>query len=380
LLITIETALLFPIKSLKNDGGNKMLHKRQQLRIVLFVFTLILVISFGFQGQAADFYKGKKLKLFVAYEAGSSQDREARMVAEFLPKHIPGNPSVIIVNMPGAGGLQAVKYVFSAVKPDGLSCGFFGASVPTEKLMAKDRASQAALDIDINQFNWIGSMGGKAYIFIVRGDTPYKSIYDLLKATTPLKAGATRPGSTTFIGPATLKATLKAPLDIVTGYRGGSDRDLAFFRGEVQFIYTSWTSMTKRYMDWLADNTARPILLAGKRLSAKEVKKQLGTTKIPHILDIVKKPDDVSLVGLAMTPGEWGRLVAAPPGTPPERVQLLIKAIRSMSQDPAFLLKNKKVGLALSPIPGNVVKKMIRDYLNTKPSIVKRYIEMVESS
>lgn len=357
-----------------------MLQKRPKLKIILFVFTVITVIGFGYQGQAADFYKGKRLKLIVAYEAGSSQDREARMIAEFIPKHIPGKPNIIIVNMPGAGGLQAVKYVYSAVKPDGLTVGFYGASVPTEKLMAKDKGSRAALDIDVNKFSWIGSMGGKAYIFIIRTDANYKSIYDLLKATKPINAGATRPGSTTFIGPATLKATLNAPLDIITGYRGGSDRDLAFFRGEVQFIYTSWSSMVKRYMDWLGDKMARPILLAGKKLPAAELKKVLGTTEIPHIYDLVKKPDDVSLVRLAMTPGEWGRLIAAPPGTPPERTQILIKALKAMSQDPAFISRNTKLGLRLDPIPGDVVEKMIREYLSTKASIVKRYIEMVEGS
>ena len=331
--------------------------------------------------HAAPFYKGKTLRFIVSYPAGGNQDLEARAIAAFLPRHIPGKPRIVVVNMPGAGGLQAVKYVHAAVKADGLSLGFFGASPPTEQLMADHLPKgKTMLNLDFRKFHWIGSSGGRPYMFIVRSDTPYKTMDDLLKASKPIKAGATRPGSTTFVGPALIKTTLGAPIDIITGYRGGSDRDLAFFRGETQSQYGSWTGLVKRNRDWLTDKLARPMLILGQKIPKKELKKWFDTADIPHIFDLVKKPKDVALINMALAPGQWGRLMAAPPGTPADRVQILRKAVADLIQDSKFEASLKKRGLALKPLTGEEVDKRIDAYLKTEPETVKYFLEMVEGS
>jgi tripartite-type tricarboxylate transporter receptor subunit TctC len=359
-----------------------MTGRLQKLGVFFALFSVAIGPSLWLsEAEAASFYEGKTLRLIVAYPAGGTQDIEARAIARFLPKHIPGSPRILILNMPGAGGLQAVKYAHTAVKPDGLTLGFFGASPPTTQLMADYLPKgKTMLDIDLRQFNWIGSSGGRAYIFIVRSDTPYKTLADLLKASKPIKAGATRPGSTTFIGPALLKATLGAPIDIITGYRGGSDRDLAFFRGETQSQYGSWASIVQRNRDWLTDKLARPMIMLGQRIPAKELRRWFGNTDVPHIDDLVKKPEDVALLRMAMAPGQWGRLIGAPPGTPSDRVQVLRAAMTSLAQDPEFEAGVAKRGLSLKPLNGEEVEKRIQAYMKTKSSTVKHFLKVVEGS
>jgi len=349
--------------------------------MLLVVMTLALAVSgAGFAGASTDF-SGKTIKLIVAYPAGGNQDLEARVMAQVLPKHIPGNPRILVVNMPGAGGLQAVKYVYSAVEPDGLALGFFGASPPTEQLMADYVPTGRTLPgVDIGKFNWLGSSGGRGYVFVVRSDTPYKTIDDLLKAPNPVKAGATRPGSTTFVGPALLRETLDAPIDIITGYRGGSDRDLAFFRGETQSQYGSFSSLTTRNRDWLEEKLVRPLLLFGQKIPAEDLEAAFATSEIPHIRDLVKKPEDVALIDLAMAPGQWGRLIAAPPGTPSQTVEVLRKAVSELAKDPEFKAAVEKRGMSLSPLTGDEVDKRIRRYLDTDPATIEHFLNMVEES
>lgn len=348
---------------------------------ILSVFFVLALVTAGLTGANASTFEGKTLKLIVAYPAGGNQDLEARAIAQILPKHIPGSPRVLIVNMPGAGGLQAVKYVYSAVKPDGLSLGFFGASPPTEQLMADYLPKGRTLPgVDMRKFNWLGSSGGRGYVFIVRTDTPYKTLNDLLKASSPLKAGATRPGSTTFVGPALLKETLQAPIDIITGYRGGSDRDLALFRGETQGQYGSFSSMVTRNRDWLKDKLVRPMVLLGQKIPAEELQEAFGTSDIPHISELVKKPEDVALIEMAMAPGQWGRLIAAPPGTPAETVMVLRKAVSQLAQDPEFKAVVKKRGMSLSPLTGAEVDQRVQSYLKTDPATVKHFLKMVDES
>lgn len=355
---------------------------REGFKIGFISFSLMLmVLVVGTRVESSSFFEGKTIRFIVAYPAGGNQDLEARVIAQFLPRHIPGNPRILVLNMPGAGGLQAVKYVYSAVKTDGLSLGFFGASPPTEQLMADYLPKgQTMLDLDMRKFHWVGSSGGRAYIFIVRADTPYRTMGDLLKAPKPIKAGATRPGSTTFVGPALLKTTLKAPIDIITGYRGGSDRDLAFFRGETQSQYQSLTSLFTRNRDWLKEKLVRPMVLLGQKVPRNTLEQWFGKTDIPHILDLVKDPRSVALIDMALAPGQWGRLIAAPPGTPPERVELLRKAMNSLVKDSEFAAAVKKRGMTLNPLGGEEVGKRIQAYLNTKPQTVKRFLKMVDES
>ena len=335
--------------------------------------------SQGEEGGGAPFYRGKTITVVVAYEAGSSQDREARAVAERWNKHIPGEPAIRVLNMPGAGGLQAVKYVNSGVTPDGLTVGFFGASPPTEQLRATYQPPEGGgFDVDVRQMKWLGGMGGESYLFVVNAATPYKNIRELLSAPRPVRAGVTRPGSTTFTAPAILKEVLNAPIEIVAGYNGSSDRDLAFFRGEIDAIYSSWDSFVSVHKDWLAERSITPLVAFGQRVPQEEYAKHLGPIEIPHILDLVSREDDVALVRLATYPGQWGRLMAAPPRTPDDRVAVLRDGFAALANDPEFQAITTQRGFNITPIPGAQIEQMIGEYLGASPDTIRRYIKMVQ--
>ena len=349
-------------------------------------FSLIaaagLLLSWPILGSAADstFYKGKTIEMIVAYEAGSSQDLEARLIANHWGKQLPGNPQFRIRNMPGAGGLRAVRYVYKNVTPDGLTVGFFGVSSPVEQLMAPYRKEKGILDFDVTRLAWIGSTGGNSYLFSVHRNSGIKNLKDLLASKETIKAGATRPGSTTFTGPALIREIFKAPIDIITGYSGGADRDLAFFREEVHAVYSSWPSYVARNQDWLKQGLVVPIMMMGDRIPEEDLMRWFKTKDIPHILELVKKKEDIQLVRLATYPGSWGRLIGVPPGTPADRLDALRKAFAALAKDKALLAENERRKTQVYPMAWDVVGNMIKDYLDVSPDTVRRFLKVIEES
>lgn len=354
------------------------------LREIGLALTVALGLLFGvpvFANSAeSTFFKGKTIEVIVAYEAGSSQDLEARLVANHLGKHIPGNPKFSIRNMPGAGGLRALRYVYKTVAPDGLTIGFFGVTPPVEQLMAPYRKERGVLDFDVTRFRWLGSTGGNSYLFSVHRNSGIKTLKELLASKKTIKAGATRPGSTTFTGPALLREIFKAPIDIITGYSGGSDRDLAFFREEVHAVYSSWPSYVARNQSWLEQGIIVPIVMMGDRISDDDLMRWFKTKDVPHILELIEKKEDTQLVQLAIYPGSWGRLIGVPPATHDDRVNVLRTAFTALTTDKELMAENRRRKTEVYPMRWDVLEKMIKEYLNVSPDTVRRFIRTIEEN
>jgi tripartite-type tricarboxylate transporter receptor subunit TctC len=187
-------------------------------------FLLVLLCSFELQAQTP-FYQGKTITIIVAAKAGDVYDLYPRLLAEFLPKYIPGNPNIIIQNVAGAAGLIGTNQLYNTAKPDGLMLGATYAALHFEQLVQRPEAK-----FDWNKFIWIGSPVSSSSLMYMRADTPYKTIDDIRTASTPPKCGATGVTSSAYYMPKLLEDAIGTKFDVVSGYVAGSDIDLAVER------------------------------------------------------------------------------------------------------------------------------------------------------
>lgn len=331
--------------------------------------------------QAASYLAGKTLTIIVNQSAGQTRDLEARVYGEFLGRELPGKPDVKIVNMGGAAGLRAVRYLYKAVGHNGLTIGYVSSTLPTQQLLETHHAAkEAVLNLDIRKFGWIGASGGAARVLYVTKKVPYHSAKELLFGNNrkfTVVAGATRPGSTTFTGPALLAEVFHAPIRIVTGY-SSAERNLAMMRGEISAQYGRWGGAVARSRDWFKSGFVRPLLSTGVRVPQSDLD-ELGIKQpVADVFDLVKNPKDEAFLRVALYPARWGSLIVAPPGTPKDRVEILRNGFDKLRKDPKFLATAKKRDVDLNPIAGATAEKWVTDYLNSSPADVKRYLAMVK--
>ncbi|MGH8742277.1 MAG: Bug family tripartite tricarboxylate transporter substrate binding protein, partial [Burkholderiales bacterium] len=182
-----------------------------------FVVAAALALAVPLAAHA-QYYAGKTITIVVGYKPGGGYDRTARMLARHLPDHIPGKPSVIVQNMPGANSLIAANHIYNVAKPDGLTIGTFNRNLPIAQLLKVD-----GVKFDMTKFAWIGSAASESTILAIRTDLPYKNIEDLKNAKEPVVIGATGPGANTYDFPLLLKEMLGLNLKVVSGYSSSAD-------------------------------------------------------------------------------------------------------------------------------------------------------------
>ena len=198
------------------------------MKAVSIGFLFILYCSAELAAQAP-YYQGKSIRIVVGYPAGSAHDQWARLIAPQLTKHIPGNPSTVVQVMPGAGSMTATNYIYGVAKPDGLTLGVNNAALYFEQLLKKPEAK-----FDWSKFSWVGSTTRTSPLLYMWANAPYKTIHDVRNATVPPKCGVTGTGNTGYYLPKLLEQAIGTKFQLVTGYQGGADIELAVERGEVQ--------------------------------------------------------------------------------------------------------------------------------------------------
>ena len=361
--------------------------KRLATRLPLLAGLLTMVLLVGStaaraQSGGGSYLAGKTLTIIVNQGAGQTRDLEARVYAEFLGRNLPGNPKVKITNMGGAAGLRAVRYLHDAVKANGFTIGYVSSTLPTQQLLeSRGAAKEAVLNLDLRKFAWIGASGGAARVFYVTKDVPYNTAKELLFGDRKFTiiVGATRPGSTTFTGPALLKEVFGAPIKILTGYKS-RERDLAMIRGEIKGQYGRWGGAISRNRDLFKDGTVKPLVSTGGRIPQADLDKLGIKQPIPDVFDLVKNQDDKAFLRVALNPSRWGSLIIAPPGSPKDRVAVLRKGFDKLRKDPKFHAAARKRDVALNPISGATAKKWVNDYLNSPAVLLQRYLDMVKKN
>ncbi|MGH7845374.1 MAG: Bug family tripartite tricarboxylate transporter substrate binding protein [Candidatus Binatia bacterium] len=327
---------------------------------------LVLLVSSSNLWAQTPFYQGKTITVVVGYLVGDGYDNWARLVAAHIIKHIPGNPSTIIQNMPGAGSMIAANYVYNVAKPDGLTLGSIGPSLYLDQVTGKKE-----VQFDWAKFTWIGSTEKTPWLLYMRTDTPYKTIEDIRKATDPPKCSTTGTGTSGHFVPKLLEEAVGAKFNLVSGYKGGGEQDLALERGEVQCRALSIPTFFSRepFGTWRKTHLVRLLVQTGRSRDPR-------APDVPTIHEVMKQyktPETTQrFVVAVLASGDLGRPFIAPPGVANERVKILREAFMKTMKDPAFLDDVKKKKLAADPVPGDELEIMAKEIVSQPPEIAGR--------
>lgn len=308
----------------------------------------------------AAFYRGKTVKIIVGYTAGGGYDTYARTLAAHIGKHIPGNPTVIVENMDGAGSIKALNYIYSAAPKDGTVFGTFGRGLPEAELRGDE-----GVQFKSRELNWIGSLNEEVSVCVVRSDSPVKTFEDAQKQT--VTVGATGPNDDTGFFPRVLNTLAGTKFDLKIGYPGGNDVLLAMERGEVQGrCGWSWSSVVSTRKQWL-DTKYVTILTQMSLNKHPDIPKE-----VPLATQYVKDPNDKLILEVIFARQAIGRPYAAPPGIPAERVKALQDAFEKTYKDPAFIADADKAKQEMNARNAVEVRQVIDKIFSTPATLVAR--------
>jgi len=337
-----------------------------------FACALVIVVSMVTRLEAqAPFYHGKTIRIVVGNLAGDAYDLWARIFAQHMGKYIPGNPTFIVQNMTGAGGVIAANYVYAVAKPDGLTLGTFGPSVYFDQL-----AKRPEVKFDWARFTWIGTPEQTEFILIMRTDTPYQSIEDVRKAAQPPKCGATGTSTSGYYMPKFLDDGLGIKFNIVSGYPGGGEIDLGIERGELHCRNLTISTYFARepFLTWHKKGFVRPILQTAKKRDPLVP----DVPSIYELMDQLKTPEATRRVAtVLLAPAVFGRPMVATPGVPPERVKILRDAYHRSLKDPALLEDLKKRRWSVDAISGEDLAKLAKEVVSQPPDVVERMMKLL---
>src|ERR1043166_7618206 len=234
----------------------------RMLKSTICAISLVIWLVSGLAYGQAQFFHGKTITIVVGYQAGDGYDIWSRLLAAHMGKHIAGSPGLMAQNMPGAGSMIAANHIFNVAKPDGLTLGSIGPSLYLDQLVGKKE-----VHFDWAKFGWIGSPENTPWLLYMKSDTPYKSIEDVRKASQPPKCSATGTGTSGHFIPKLLEEALGAKFNVVMGYQGGAEQDLAFERGEVVCRSLSIPTFFARepFLTWRKKNMVRILLQTGRK-------------------------------------------------------------------------------------------------------------------
>ena len=332
--------------------------------VLLLFFSAFSITRVGAQGDS--FYKGKQIRIVVGLSAGGGYDRAARMLARHIGKHIPGNPDVIVQNMPGASSVTAANYVWGVAKPDGLTI-----LAPHNNLYLGQLSGQKEVQFDLPKFLWIGSLENDDMLLFGRADAPFKSIGDIVKAKEPPKCGSTGVGSSDYVMSKILEETIGAKVTHVTGYPGSSEIAIALERGEVACMGLTIATYFGRepFLTWYKNKFNRFLAQSGRK---REPRLEEAPT-IYELMDEYKTPATKRRTAEAMLQGgEWARPYMVGPGTPLERVAILRAAFDKAAKDPELLAEAKKLRMDVTPLRGEQLQSMAKEVMNQPPEVIEQ--------
>lgn len=331
------------------------------------ILILFLALQWPAQLHAqAPFYQGKTIRLIAGTPAGSVYDTYSRLIAQFLPKHLPGAPNVIVQNMPGVASMVAANYVYEVAKPDGLTIGTIQPALYFDQLVGRKEVK-----FDWQKFTWIGNTTRSHHLLYMRADAPYKTVEDIRKATVPPKCGAEGTASSAYYLPKLLEETVGAKFNVVTGYNSGTDVDLAVERGEVQCRAFTIAAFFARepFHTWRKKGFVRVIVQTGKQRDALLPDVQT----LPELMEQHKTPDSGKrLAAVILAANEIGRPVIAPPAMPADRVKALRAAFMKSVADSELLEEAKKKRLELDPVSGEDLEALSKEIMAQPPEVVER--------
>ncbi len=324
------------------------------------------IIGLTGQGQAQDslaqFYKGRNVSIIIGSSPGGGYDLYGRLISRFINRHIPGNPTIVVQNIPGAASNIAASHIYNVAPKDGTVIGalFMGAVVDP---LFGDVKRQTH---DMSKFNYIGNANSDAYVCLVRTDAPVKTMADAFEKE--LVMGASAEGASTRDFPALLRNLLGAKFKIVAGYPGTREINLALEKGEVQGACgETWSSVAATYPTWFKENMVKPLVQ-----ESNVGYPQLDKMGVPLAREFAKTSEQKQILELIYSQTTFGRPYVVAPGVPDERVAMLRKAFMSTMTDPDMVGEAKRINLDIDPIAGEELQKIIAKLYATPQDLLDK--------
>ncbi len=325
------------------------------------------------RGQAhadavSDFYTGKTIQLVIGYAPGGGYDLYARTLGRHIARHIPGNPTIVVQNMPGAGSIKAANFLYGIAPKDGTTFGGFARGAFLDPLLGRGEGTT----YDASKFGWIGSISNEVGVCAFRSTAGIKSFQDM--RAKPFIIGATGAGADSDVFPIVLKKMFNLPMKLVAGYHSSAEVVLAIKRHEVDGrCGWSWSSLISWNRDLYEQKQVYVVLqLAAQRLT------ELGS--VPLVTEVTSNPDQQTALKLIISRQTMARPYVAPPGVPPERLRALRAAFDATMRDPEFLADAKRQDLEVRPVSGSEADVLIKDIYATPPAIVKLAVDYMKET
>jgi tripartite-type tricarboxylate transporter receptor subunit TctC len=334
-----------------------MLHRQIFWRASGAVVTLLVAGTLTGGAAAQDFYKGRNVSLVVGYSAGGGYDAYARLLARFMGKHIPGDPSIIPQQMAGAGSLRAANYIYAVAPKDGLTFGTFSRNMGISPLV--DKAT-----FDSRKFTWLGSVTDDTTTCVSSAVSPIKDWNDFLNK--PSKFGGLGSGADPDVWALMYKNVFGAKVKLITGYPGTNDAILAMERGEVDGLCgLSWSTIKTEHPRWLEDHSVRIIVQAA-------LKKEPELGAVPLATDLVTSPEQLQILKVLLATQAMARPFAAPPDIPADRKAALLAAFDATMGDLEFLAEAKKQNFDVRPVPAAKIDAILAEIYATPKDVIDK--------
>jgi tripartite-type tricarboxylate transporter receptor subunit TctC len=314
---------------------------------------------------AQEFYRGKTINLIVGNAPGGGYDHYARLLARHMPRYIPGEPTMVVKNMPGAGGMMMSNAMYSQLPRDGLTIGMMSRANPIEPVLGNPVAKFKS-----EEFTWLGTSSTyeeDAYTLVIRADAPYQTIADVQKPGRPLLLGGLAAGGSDTDITLIARAVFKLNAQLIRGYGGSAALNIAIQRGEVEGRAIGMSSIQTGLSDWLREGKLRFLIQFGHE------KRWKMLPDVPTARELATSADDKALLELAELPFLMARPFLAPPGVPQAQADILKRAFMEANRDPDYIRDAAQMKIDISPLSGDEIQKIVTRIARTPPAVVARY-------
>jgi tripartite-type tricarboxylate transporter receptor subunit TctC len=358
----MEVAVIRWSDGLKRCGANRRRSWLQATRIA-FAFFLALGIAPASSQTVEEFYRGKIVRFIIHSTAGGDYDAWSRLVARHMSKYLPGHPTFLPQNMPGAGGITAANALYASLPQDGSVIGMIGRNLPFQALTNVENVRY-----DPRKFNWIGSPEFSSIVCVVAGDAPVKSAQESFEKEVLM--GGAGAGTAVSTMPIFLNRLLGIKFRLVEGYAGSSAVWLAIDRKEVNGVFLTLAAVKAARPGGIESGAIRILFNMEPQTAA--------GTNAPTIFDFAKTDEQRQLLKLMSISNELGRPILAPPNVPADRVAALREAFDKTMQDPELIAEATRGGLSIIPTSGDALTKLINDLMSTPKTLVDKMEELIK--
>jgi tripartite-type tricarboxylate transporter receptor subunit TctC len=330
------------------------------------VWTIAIMLPSAASAQSvADFFRGKRINVYVSSTVGGGYDQYARLLAKHIVRHIPGEPTMVVQNMVGAEGIRAANYLYAVAEPDGTAIGALSRNIGTVQLF------QPGIQFDARKFQWLGSPQQEIGLFILSTRKGLRSLDDV--KTREVTASSTARNAPTSVYPRMLNALYGTKLRPIEGYPGSPESLVAFERGEVEAYVSGGTSAATlaRMMPWLKDGIAKAVLQMG-------MKRGVHFPDVPTAIEAMTTAEAKQIFEIVFTDQVMGRPFVAPPGVPADRIAALRAAFDATMKDASFLAEAKAQKMEIDPVTGTEINALLARVHAAPPEVIARIRQIVK--